>query len=358
MVNKKLILVQFSRALVPVMVMFFHLSLTMMEYFQFNLFGFSFIPMSGGVNYFFVLSGFMMYYIYRKKFGQTDQMKKFLFNRFIRIYPLYWILTLVLLPFLLIYPWYGAGHETEVETIISSFLLSPNPSDYPPVIIPAWSLKYTVLFYLVFSLLFLPKVLLSKSLIVIWGIASVFYNYGNFPVYNFITDFIFSQETLLFLAGILAAYLVTHFTYKAVGLFLTVIGLLGFPFMWLNSIFHIVNINFNLGTGLASFFLIWGIAAIDLQKEIQIPKSLDYLGNAAFSIYLSHNLALDFFVEMFSRFSVYETIGGWVVSVLLFVIMLGFGCFVHSYIEKPILRVLQNIYSKKSTVVKNVSSTT
>ena len=74
-VNKKLILVQFSRALVPVMVMFFHLSLTMMEYYQFNLLGFSFIPMSGGVNYFFVLSGFMMYYIYRKKFGQTGQMK-------------------------------------------------------------------------------------------------------------------------------------------------------------------------------------------------------------------------------------------------------------------------------------------
>ena len=127
--------------------------------------------------------------------------------------------------------------KTEVETIISSFLLSPNPNDHPPVIIPAWSLKYTVLFYLVFSLLFLPKVLLSKSVIVIWGIASVFYNYGNFPVYNFITDFIFSQETLLFLAGILAAYLVTHFTYKAVGLFLTVIGLLGFPIMWLIQFF-------------------------------------------------------------------------------------------------------------------------
>ena len=78
MVRKRLELIQFSRALVPFLVMLFHLSGTMMAYFDYNLLGFSFIPISGGVNYFFALSGFMMYYIYRGKFGSNTSIKKLL----------------------------------------------------------------------------------------------------------------------------------------------------------------------------------------------------------------------------------------------------------------------------------------
>ena len=42
-----------------------------------------------------------------------------------------------------------------------------------------------------------------------------------------------------------------------------------------------------MGIGLASALIIFGLASIDLQRNINIAKSLNYLGNAAFSIYLS-----------------------------------------------------------------------
>ncbi|MBS4196428.1 acyltransferase family protein [Lederbergia citri] len=357
MTRKRLVLIQFSRALVPIMVMLFHLSLTMHEYFDFNLFGLHALPMSGGVSYFFALSGFMMYYVYRNHFGQMDQMKKYVINRFIRIYPLYWILTIVLLPFLFIFPWYGVGHETELETIISSFLLSPNPSGEPPVLIPAWSLKFTVLFYLMFSLLFLPRPRIAMAILAIWGglCAAVFIGY--IPVYNFITEFLLNEINLILLGGILAAYVVTHVRINWFFSFLFAItGFLGFPFMWKNSLNPIININFDLGTGFASILLIIGIASIDLKKDIRIPKQLNYLGNAAFSIYLSHNLALDFFSEVFSRFPIYETIGGWILSIVFFVIMISFGSLVHSYFETPLINILRKRLLRYKVKIKGVKT--
>ena len=148
MVRKKLVLIQFSRALVPILVMLFHLSGSMMDYFEFNLLGFSYLPISGGVDYFFALSGFMMYYIYRDSLGKPNQ--NYLLNRFIRVYPLYWLLTLGFLAVLFLNPNFGVGHETDIDTIITSLFLFQSPRELEPVLNVAWSLVHTVFFYLVF----------------------------------------------------------------------------------------------------------------------------------------------------------------------------------------------------------------
>ena len=57
----------------------------------------------------------MIYYIYRDSLGQPRQFKNFLLNRFIRIYPLYWLLTLAFLSVLFLNPNYGVGHETDMD---------------------------------------------------------------------------------------------------------------------------------------------------------------------------------------------------------------------------------------------------
>ena len=158
MVRKRLELIQFSRALVPFLVMLFHLSGTMMAYFDYNLLGFSFIPISGGVNYFFALSGFMMYYIYHGSLGQTNQLKSFLLNRLIRIYPLYWLLTCLFLFVLLLYPSFSVGHETDIDTLITSFLLVQSPRELEPVLNVAWSLVHTSIFlFSFFTIVFLKS---------------------------------------------------------------------------------------------------------------------------------------------------------------------------------------------------------
>ena len=360
MVRKKLVLIQFSRALVPILVMLFHLSGSMMDYFEFNLFGFSYLPISGGVDYFFALSGFIMYYIYRDSLGQSNQLKNYLLNRFIRVYPLYWFLTFGFLAVLFLYPNYGVGHETDTDTdtIITSFLLLQSPRELEPILNVAWSLVHTVFFYLVFSLLFFSRIHISKALIAIWAVLTVCFSMEYIYIDNYLIRFFFNQYNLIFLAGIFCAYLVTHykFNFKMSVLF-SIIGVLGFPIIWLNSIDEYINISFDMGIGLASVFIIFGLASIDLQRNIHIAKSLNYLGNAAFSIYLSHNLVLDFLSELVSEFSIYEILGGWMTSIILLVFMLGVGCLVHSFIEKPLILKMKKLLLIKNVEMKNVSRT-
>jgi exopolysaccharide production protein ExoZ len=174
-------------------------------------------------------------------------------------------------------------------------------------------------------------------------------------VSSFIFGFLLNEINLILLGGMFAAYFVTHVKMNwFFSLAFTLAGFLGFAFMWHDALNPVYGINFDLGTGFASILLIIGIASIDLKKDIWMPKQLNYLGNAAFSIYLSHNIALDFFAEFFYRHSVYETLGGWILSAVFFAIMLSAGCLVHSYLEKPLVGKLKEILLGKRIKIKGI----
>lgn len=336
------------------MVMLFHISENMKDYFQFNLLGISYLPISGGVNYFFALSGFMLYYIYRGKIGDSNHIKGFLLSRFIRIYPLYWVLTLVAVPVLFLFPSLGTGQAITFKSIIFSLLLFPNELD--PILDVAWSLVHTVYFYWIFSFLFFRSVKLSKLILAFWGITSLGFFMGIFWSNHKMMYFFFNQYNLIFLAGILSAYLITRYKFNfKMSVILTVIGMLGFPLTWLNYVYKVVNIDFDLGTGLSSILIIFGLASIDIQKNIKIPRVFNYLGNAAFAIYLSHNLFLNAFSELFSRFSIFESIGGALTSISFLVLILCTGCLVHSFIEKPLISKMKWMIPKNNTAVTKVN---
>ena len=60
------------------------------------------LPLTAGVDIFFVISGFIMYYTSSNAFGQPGGAMSFMIRRLIRIVPLYWLFTtLILLPGLL-----------------------------------------------------------------------------------------------------------------------------------------------------------------------------------------------------------------------------------------------------------------
>ncbi|WP_421383732.1 acyltransferase family protein [Bacillus salacetis] len=348
--RRKLILIQFSRALVPVLVMLFHVSANMKGYWDYDLLKMSTLPVSGGVNYFFALSGFMLFYIYKEKFGQSGELKKYLLNRFIRIYPLYWVLTLIALPTLLLFPFLGLENKIDYDSVIHSLLLLPHPQGTEPILDIAWSLVYTVYFYLIFALFFLSKRIIPAVILSVWGLISIGFMTDLFWSAEKITYFFFYQYNLIFLAGILCAYLLTRIKLNQPLSILTAsLGFITFPLLWWNEYQQAVNISFDIGTGLASALIIFGLASIDIQKEISLHKSLYYLGNASLSIYLAHNLPLNTFSHIFYKIGLFELIGGPAVSILLLAMITGVGCLVHSFIEKPIVA-----YSKKK-IFKPVS---
>ena len=351
--RKKLILIQFSRALVPLLVMLFHVSESMNIYWNYSLFHLTLLPLSGGVNYFFALSGFMLYYIYHNKFTQPHELKGYLLNRFIRVYPLYWVLTFVAILVFLLFPYLG---EITYRSVISSILLIPDPSELVPVLDVAWSLVHTIYFYLIFAVLFISKRYVSKVFLFIFAFISVAFVEGMIWSEYDLINFLFNEYNLIFLAGIWSAFFILKYRINTkLSVLLAAIGLIGFPLTWLNYIFKVIPLNFDLSTGVSSVLIIVGLGTIDLQKSIIIPKLLNYLGNASFAIYLSHNLVLNLVSELFSRIYVFETLGGVLTSIILMILATIVGCFVHSFIEQPIIRVLKRMIVINKNVVGKVS---
>ena len=133
-----------------------------------------------GVEFFFVLSGFLMCWLYdgRDKPGKAG---RFLLSRVARIYPFYWIVLAGVVPAYFLSPAFGHGYETSPGALVGSLLLLPMPD--MPILPVAWTLQHEMLFYVLFTVFILSR---STGLLIfsIWPVACIAYQLlgqGEFP---------------------------------------------------------------------------------------------------------------------------------------------------------------------------------
>ena len=154
------------RTLLAVMVIFLHLG------------G---MPVIGGyaVFGFYILSGYLMTLIMHKNYGYTrDGVARYAVNRFLRIYPIYWVSCLVSL--LLIY-WLGETYvrnfhgsiyyPVDLESILRNIFLVFPSLDEPRLTPPSWALTVELFYYICIGL-GLSK---SRSLTIGWFVISILY---------------------------------------------------------------------------------------------------------------------------------------------------------------------------------------
>ena len=137
---KRLLGIQYLRAIAALGVVGFHAA---------SRAGLNFRSGEAGVDLFFVLSGFLMVAITKADTRPAD----FLADRARRIVPLYWIATTVLLtaaavglfPNLQLQLWHVATSYLFIPS------LSPSNGHFWPVLVPGWTLNDEVMFYVVFA---------------------------------------------------------------------------------------------------------------------------------------------------------------------------------------------------------------
>lgn len=343
--RKHLNLIQFSRAIVPLFVILFHAKGFLVFYFHYNFLNLPSVIKSGGVYYFFALSGFMVYYLHEKDFGNINKFSSFLYNRFIRIYPLYWILTVALLTIYLVFPSLNNHSDVSFLNMIRSFLLLPNPSE--PILGVAWSLVYTVLFYLVFSLLFIKNKVISVLLPIVWIVMSILFTINILSSDHYIIHYFFNSYNLIFVAGVLCGVIIKKVKISIfVSVCMIVVGFIGFPFSWVNTQYQFVNLNFELSITISSILLILGFASTDLQKDVKLPKIAKFLGEASFSIYLTHYYCMGAIAVFLGYFS-FIHLPNPIIAVLLIVMSTLSGCLVYLLLEKPINWKLKKLWKDK-----------
>ncbi len=116
-----------------------------------------------GVDVFFVISGFIMVYVSGRNFAKPGAAWQFLRRRLIRIVPLYWALTTLLLITGLLLPQLLTIPVGSLSYIVSSYLFIPEwrvgapVPEIRPLLALGWTLNYEMLFYVALAgVMFLP----------------------------------------------------------------------------------------------------------------------------------------------------------------------------------------------------------
>lgn len=106
---------------------------------------------NAGVDIFFVLSGFLMVYTTQLKPVSGTQ---FALNRFIRVAPLYWLITLVVFGIALAMPGLLGATRPDWGELAKSLAFIPFQKSnglVMPVLFVGWTLNYEMAFYLIFA---------------------------------------------------------------------------------------------------------------------------------------------------------------------------------------------------------------
>lgn len=329
--------IHYFRGIAALLVILHHITGIMYLQFNYEYLNGYFNPGWSGVDFFFVLSGFIIAYIHYGELGQNNRLKPFITKRLVRVYPIYWVVTLLYLP---IFLKYGNGDVS----IIKSFLLLPQ--DNQPILEVGWTLCFEMFFYLLFSLTFVLKPRISVMLASVWFV-SVLFNLPNISNEESVSyfNFIFSHYNLEFLLGCVVAYSVKKFniTFAEPILMLGVISFLG-SWIFINlGIFDKFSVLRILCFGVSSALIILGAASIDLKRDYSFTmKPLAILGDASYSLYLTHIPIYTVINKVFLVCNLYNILGLWITTTLLVISTTILGCVFHKLVEKPLLLALKN----------------
>jgi exopolysaccharide production protein ExoZ len=144
--------VQCLRAIAALFVVGFHGTLLLHDNFGSNLKPWD--NGNSGVDLFFVISGFIMIVSSRRLLGQADGWRRFIALRLVRIVPMYWLTTIAKLLSIAAIPEMARHTSLTTWNTIASFLFLPafdGAGIVRPVLAVGWTLSYEMLFYVVFA---------------------------------------------------------------------------------------------------------------------------------------------------------------------------------------------------------------
>lgn len=99
------------------------------------VFGFGYL----GVDFFFVLSGFIIMYSHYGDADIAPAYKRYVFKRLVRVFPAYWPISLALIALYAALPGFSSSPDKNYSLISSLLLL---PADDPPALYVAWTLVH------------------------------------------------------------------------------------------------------------------------------------------------------------------------------------------------------------------------
>ena len=290
-----------------------------------------------GVDLFFVVSGFIMATVTRGCFRRPEGIASFVYSRFTRIYPLYWLYSLPLLGLFFVRPDLVNPSQGSQVDIVASFLLVPQQR--LPLLIVGWTLIHEVYFYAVVTVLLFAPERYFAGLLLVWaalvvGGHQLAVNPSAFVAY------VTNPMTLEFIAGCLVAIVIGNglgLSGRAVlasGAVLLFGGWAAyhygshqiFPWGWRRIALF----------GVPGVLIVSGAVAMEQSAAQLLPRALRSLGDASYSLYLSHVLVTSALGLAWSRSGVQGRLYNSLALLVICCAGIAAGVVSHRFLEGPV----------------------
>jgi exopolysaccharide production protein ExoZ len=282
-----------------------------------------------GVDLFFVISGFVM--VLSTENRRRDH-RAFLMQRFTRVVPFYWVMTFLMVAAL----WLFAGRAVSLEQITNSLLFIPyldTATGYvQPVLGVGWTLNLEILFYILFAATVGFGTLTQMATIgVVFAIAVaariIFKPAADTVLFFYTTPILFE-----FLAGMALGHLVGRLARLPAFL-----GASAIVFAIVSILVMVLGFNLprTLAQGIPALILVAGCISLESYFRLFAPRVLARLGDASYSLYLTHPIVLLATAPVVASANVSPWIAGIVIVTACIVASLAS----YSFIEKPLLAI-------------------
>jgi len=345
--SRKLQTLQASRGAAALLVFAFHLTYIGKDTFGVDVAKGVFRFGACGVDFFFVLSGFIIFFIHHDDIAKSGRLWPYVTKRLARVYPLYWVIALVLLP-IYFSPLTTALSPTQYfVTLFKSFLLLPQPSN--PMVTVAWTLSFEVFFYSMFALAIYLSKPVSRIVVVFWLTFSLITYLDKMglagpltfvsPARVRVLEFVFSFYNLEFAMGCFVAFAATRFQIQhpgklalgAAAIFIIAGMLESFSsqkFLRVSGVAHY---------GVPAALFIFGAVSWEIRKAVALPAALLFLGDASYSIYLTHLPVLDLLSKLALALKDRNSLGPSFTVVIILFVTIGAGLLCYHFVERPLL---------------------
>ena len=301
-----------------------------------------------GVDVFFVISGFIMIATSADRFGKPGAAREFFVRRLIRIVPLYWLTTTLLLVGAFISARYLNVPVGEWPHIAASYLFIPDlrPSgEVRPVLALGWTLNYEMFFYVFFALAMLAP--LRRGVLALFALFGLLAAIGAFgPFGQTQIDFWTSPLLLEFLLGV-AIGLGSRNGWQVSGAAAFAMFVAGFAlYVFLGPAWRLDEIipQFLRAGVPAALLVAAGVFGPDAPRA-RLWAAVGIIGDASYALYLVHPFAIrplrHFWIESM----------GFAPPALYFAVALSCALAaalaLHFLVETPLTRALNNFRAQR-----------
>lgn len=214
----------------------------------------------------------------------------FMRHRIVRIVPLYWLMTTIKWLLVFIFADLALRSNLDVDFVFRSYLFLPlvdSAGHFRPLLPVGWTLTYEFLFYLMFALALALRVNVLRVVVPAFAVFIVLalLRTERWPA----SAIIFNTIVVEFVFGVALAQLTLR-QWKLPPMLGAALAVMGFCFILI-----VPQVSENLRPltwGLPAFAIVAGAVSLEARVAQALPRWLQALGDASYSIYLTHGLVL------------------------------------------------------------------